>query len=128
MSQRVVDLLSSTSWRITEPLRRTMAIVYRLRNAQREGRLGSAAKSRVLRLVRRGGGAVLRRPALKRAARAVLRKVPALEARLYALMLDNSGATRLVLDEEPGELSPRAARVYRQLKQEQARMSNADRH
>jgi O-antigen chain-terminating methyltransferase len=128
MSQRVVDLLSSTSWRITEPLRRVMAIVYRLRNARREGRLGSAARSRVLRLVRRAGGAVLRRPGLKRAARAVLRKAPALEARLYALMLDNSGATRLVLDEEPGELSPRAARVYRQLKQEQARMRNADRH
>jgi O-antigen chain-terminating methyltransferase len=128
MSQRVVDLLSSTSWRITEPLRRTMALVYRLRNAQREGRLGSAAKSRVKRVVRGAGGAVLRRPALKRAVRAVLRKVPALESRLYALMLDNSGATRLVLDEEAGELSPRAARIYRQLKQEQARMPHADSH
>jgi O-antigen chain-terminating methyltransferase len=74
---------------------------------------------------------VLRRPGLKRAVRGVLRKVPALESRLYALMLDNSGATRLVLDDEAGELSPRAARIYRQLrqlKQEQARMSNADRH
>jgi O-antigen chain-terminating methyltransferase len=131
MSQRVVDLLSSTSWRITEPLRRTMSLVYRLRNAQREGRLGSAAKSRVKRVVRGAGGAVLRRPALKRAVRGLLRKVPALESRLYALMLDNSGATRLVLDDEAGELSPRAARIYRQLsqlKQEQARMSNADRH
>jgi O-antigen chain-terminating methyltransferase len=127
MSQRVVDLLSSTSWRVTEPMRRASALARRLRKAQAEGRIGSAAKSRVLRLVRRAGGAVLRRPGLKRAARAVLRKVPALESRLYALMLDNSGATRLVLDEEPGELSPRAARVYRQLKQQQARMSNADR-
>jgi len=128
MSQRVVDLLSSTSWKITEPMRRVMALVYRLRRARAEGRLGSAAKSRVLRLVRRGGSAVLRRPGLKRAARAILRKVPALESRLYTLMLDNSGATRLVLDEEPGELSPRAARIYRQLKQEQARMGNADSH
>lgn len=128
MSQRVVDLLSSSSWRITEPLRRTMAIVYRLRNARREGRLGTAAKSRVKRVVRRAGGAVLRRPALKRAVRAVLRRIPALESRLYALMLDNSGATRLVLDDEAGELSPRAAKAYRQLKQEQARMANADSH
>jgi len=128
MSQRVVELLSSTSWKITEPMRRVMAVAYRLRNAQREGRLGSAAKSRLLRLTRRAGGAVLRRPALKRGVRAVLRKMPALESRLYTLMLDNSGATRLVLDEEPGELSPRAARIYRQLKQEQARMNNADRH
>ena len=128
MSQRVVDLLSSTSWKITGPMRRVMTLVYRLRRARAEGRLGSAAKSRVLRLVRRGGSAVLRRPGLKRAARAVLRKVPALESRLYTIMLDNSGATRLVLDEEPGELSPRAARIYRQLKQEQARMGNADSH
>jgi len=68
---------------------------------------------------------------MKRAARAVLRKVPALEARLYTLMLDNSGAARVRLDDEPGELSPRAARAYRQLrqlKQEQARMNDADRH
>lgn len=126
MSQRVVDLLSSTSWRVTAPLRRVTGAFYRLRSAQREGRLGAAAKSRVLRLVRRAGRAVLRRPALKRAARAVLRRIPALESRLFALMMDNGGATRLVLEDEPGELSPRAARAYRQLKQEQARMGNAD--
>lgn len=134
MSQRVVDLLSSTSWRITEPLRRVMSLAYRLRSAQRDGRLGSGIKTRVKRVVRGAGGAVLRRPGLKRAARAVLRKIPALEARLYRLMLDNSGATRLVLDDAPGELSPRAARVYRQLRQldqqqqQQARTSDAHRH
>lgn len=131
MSQRVVDLLSSTSWRITEPLRRAMTLALRLRSAQREGRIGSGIKTRVKGLVRSAGGAVLRRPGMKRAARAVLRKVPALEARLYTLMLDNSGAARVRLDDEPGELSPRAARAYRQLrqlKQEQARMNDADRH
>lgn len=129
MGQRVVDLLSSTSWRITAPLRRVTSIVYRLRNAQREGRLGSAAKSRAKRLARRVGGAVLRRPGLKRAARAVLRRIPALESRLYALMLDNGGsATHLVLDDAPGELSPRAARIYRQLKQEQGKKTDAHRH
>jgi hypothetical protein len=132
MSQRVVDLLSSSSWRITEPLRRVTTIVYRLRNAQREGRLGSAARSRVRRLIRRVGGAVLRRPALKRAARAALRKVPVLEARLYRMMLDNREAVHVVLDEDmtvdAAELSPRAARVYRQLKQEQARNTDAHSH
>ncbi len=131
MSQRVVDLLSSTSWRITEPLRRAMTLALRLRSAQREGRIGSGIKTRAKGLVRRAGGAVLRRPGMKRAARAMLRKVPALEARLYTLMLDNSGAARVRLDDEPGELSPRAARAYRQLrqlKQEQARMNDADRH
>jgi SAM-dependent methyltransferase len=132
MSQRVVDLLSSSSWRITEPLRRVTTIVYRLRNAQREGRLGSAARSRVRRLIRRVGGAVLRRPALKRVARAALRKVPVLEARLYRMMLDNREAIHVVLDDDitvdAAELSPRAARVYRQLKQEQARNTDAHSH
>jgi len=132
MSQRVVDLLSSSSWRITEPLRRVTTIVYRLRNAQREGRLGTAARSRVRRLIRRVGGAVLRRPALKRAARAALRKVPVLEARLYRMMLDNREAIHVVLDDDmtvdAAELSPRAARVYRQLKQEQARNTDAHSH
>jgi len=137
MGQRVVDLLSSSSWRITAPMRSAMALVYRLRNAQREGRLGSAAKSRARRLARRVGGAVLRRPGLKRIVRAGLRRVPALEARLYRVMLDNSGATPVVLDEPQGELSPRAARVYHRLqqlqqrqspKQEQARTSDADSH
>jgi SAM-dependent methyltransferase len=135
MSQRVVDLLASSSWRVTAPMRSAMTLAYRLRNAQREGRLGSAARSRAMRLTRRLGGAVLRRPAMKRAVRAVLRKVPALEARLYKLMLDQSSATPVVLDTQPGELSPRAARVYQQLqqlqnqsKQNQARTSDADSH
>jgi SAM-dependent methyltransferase len=128
MSQRVVDILGSTSWRITGPLRRVMSIFYRLRNARRDGRLRGAAKSRVKRVVRRMGTAALRRPKLKRVVRALLRKFPALEARLYTLMLDNQGATRLVLDDEPGELSPRAARIFRQLKQEQARNTDAHSH
>ncbi|MDN4035471.1 bifunctional 2-polyprenyl-6-hydroxyphenol methylase/3-demethylubiquinol 3-O-methyltransferase UbiG [Massilia sp. YIM B02443] len=125
MSQRVVDLLSSSSWRVTEPLRRAATLYYRVRSAQREGRLASGAKARAKRLVRRAGGAVLRRPGLKRLARAALRRVPALEARLYALMLEREAAP-VVLQEQTGELSPRAARVYRQLKQEQARKTHAD--
>lgn len=127
--QQITALLDSTSWRITAPLRGAMTLVYRLRSAARDGRIGSGLKTRARRVVRSTGAAVLRRPRLKSWARAVLRRVPALESRLYTLMLDNSGAaTRLVLEEEPGELSPRAARIYRQLKQEQARMSDANSH
>jgi O-antigen chain-terminating methyltransferase len=128
-AKQITDLLDSTSWRITAPLRSAMTLLYRLRSAARDGRIGSGLKSRTKRVVRSTGAAVLRRPRLKNWARAVLRRVPALESRLYSLMLDNSGAaTRLVLEEEPGELSPRAARIYRQLKQEQARMSDANSH
>ncbi|WP_460836307.1 class I SAM-dependent methyltransferase, partial [Massilia agri] len=53
MSQRVVDMLDSTSWRITEPLRRVSGLLLRLRTARAEGRLGSAARRRVAGLVRR---------------------------------------------------------------------------
>lgn len=130
MAQRVADMTASTSWRVTAPMRRVTGVLYRLRNARREGRLGAAAKRRVRELVRRIGRAVLRRPALKRGARAVLRRIPALEARLHALMMDNSAAAaaQVMLEEEAGELSPRAARAWRQLKQEQARMGDADSH
>ncbi|GGY08107.1 methyltransferase domain-containing protein [Massilia dura] len=128
-AKQITDLLGSTSWRITAPLRSVMTLVYRLRSATRDGRVGSGLKSRTKRVVRGSAAAVLRRPRLKGWARAALRHIPALESRLYTLMLDNSGAaTRLVLEEEPGELSPRAARIYRQLKQEQARMSDANSH
>lgn len=141
-SQQVLALLSSSSWRITAPLRSAMTLARRLRSAQREGRLASGVRSRGVRLARRLGGAVLRRPALKRAARAVLRHVPALEARLYKMMLDNSSAVRVVLDQPASELSPRAARVYQELRQlqqlqqlqqpqqhqKQARTSDADSH
>ncbi len=128
-AKQITDLLDSTSWRITAPMRSVMSMVYRLRSAARDGRIGSGLKSRTKRVVRSSASAVLRRPRLKGWARAALRRIPALESRLYALMLDNSGAaTRLVLEEEPGELSPRAARIYRQLKQEQARKSDANSH
>jgi hypothetical protein len=75
---------------------------------------------------------VVRRPHVKRTVRFVLKGFPALESRLYAVMLDNSAAPQLVLDADPGELSPRAARAYRQLKQDhmnmQARTPDANRH
>ncbi|HEX8604429.1 MAG TPA: class I SAM-dependent methyltransferase [Pseudoduganella sp.] len=128
-AQQITALLDSTSWRITAPMRSAMTLVYRLRSAVRDGRVGSGLKTRGKRVLRSTGSAVLRRPRLKNWVRAALRHVPALESRLYALMLDNSGAAaRLVLEEEPGELSPRAARIYKQLKQEQARMSDANSH
>jgi SAM-dependent methyltransferase len=131
-AQQVVDLLDSTSWRITAPLRRMVDLARRLRTAQREGRITAAASLRAKRVLRRAGGAVVRRPHVKRTVRFVLKGFPALESRLYAVMLDNSAAPQLVLDADPGELSPRAARAYRQLKQDhmnmQARTPDANRH
>ncbi|UMR31019.1 class I SAM-dependent methyltransferase [Massilia sp. MB5] len=118
MGQRVLDLLDSTSWRVTAPLRWCSLQARRLRA------LGTRAGLK--RALRRVGGFVLRQPALKRGARALLRWTPRLQARLYALMLSQDGAS--ALPPASGELSPRAARIHRELKALQARKQDADRH
>jgi SAM-dependent methyltransferase len=105
MGQRVIALLSSTSWRVTAPMRMVMALAYRLR---------SSAKHRLRAAVQRCGQAVLRRPLLKRLARPVLRWMPGLRSRLYLVVLQAN--TPLTDADAPGQLSPRAARVYHELK------------
>jgi O-antigen chain-terminating methyltransferase len=129
MGQRVVDLLESSSWRITEPLRRASALARRLNAARREGRIGSAIKYRIKRTLRVTGGMVLRQPRLKRLVRGLLRFTPGLQSRLYALMLDPSAAgNQAVLADNANGLSPRAARVYQELQALQDRNKNAHRH
>ena len=116
MGQRVIDLLSSTSWRITAPLRRSVELTRRLRQG---------GKRRLRALLVRTGQAVLRVPRLKRAARALLRFTPGLQGRLYGMLLQAQSAPPAALLDEgvPGQLSPRAAAIYQQLKklQEQTR-------
>jgi hypothetical protein len=82
-----------------------MALAYRLR---------SSAKHRLRAAVQRCGQAVLRRPLLKRLARPVLRWMPGLRSRLYLVVLQAN--TPLTDADAPGQLSPRAARVYHELK------------
>jgi SAM-dependent methyltransferase len=110
MSQRVLDLLSSTSWRITAPLRRAVTLARRVRGG---------ARSRLRAAVLRSGQAVLRRPRLKRVVRALLRLTPRLQARLFRAMLHAAATVPAALHQSdaPGQLSPRAARAYHELKQ-----------
>lgn len=110
LGQRVLDLLSSTSWRVTAPLRAASALATRTR---------TGARGLLRRALQRAGRAVLRRPLLKRAARALLRLAPGLQSRLYGLLLRSNGAGPAALTEvqAPGQLSPRAARIYHALGQ-----------
>ncbi|NHZ60823.1 class I SAM-dependent methyltransferase [Massilia genomosp. 1] len=120
--RRVEELQDSTSWRVTAPLRIVTGYARRLRNAVREGRIGPGIKRRVtpplLALMR----ALLRRPRAKRTALAVLRRFPGLHARLYGVLRRGNNPpppppapfppSTSVLD-----LTPRAQRIYQELKQ-----------
>jgi O-antigen chain-terminating methyltransferase len=114
MGQRVVDLLSSSSWRLTAPLRAASTLAQRVRGG---------ARRRLRALLLRGAQAVLRMPRAKRAARAVLRHVPGLQARLYRLLVQaSSAAPAAALNDTvdaAGQLSPRAARIFHELKKVQ---------
>lgn len=127
--QQIEALLNSSSWRITAPLRALAGGAYRVRSAARDGRLGSGVKRRLkgplLDLMR----AVLRRPRLKRAARTVLARFPALQARLYGMLQHASHVPAPAASAPPPapasvmDLSPRALRIYHELKQSELKHS-----
>lgn len=112
LGQRVLALLSSSSWRVTAPLRAAGALVYRLRDG---------GKRRLKALLLRTGQRALRSPRLKQLARQLLPLMPGLHARVYALLLQARAQTPVALAESdaPGQLSPRAAQFYQQLKSAQ---------
>ncbi len=123
MGQKVIDLMSSTSWKVTEPLRYVGGLWLRLRTAQRNGTILAGLRRRARDAVRRAGQLVLRNARAKRAARAVLVRFPGLQARLREMMYSapvTPGAPPPA-DQQPGDLSPRAQRLYEQLKQAKAR-------
>jgi SAM-dependent methyltransferase len=120
--RRVEELMDSTSWRVTAPLRMVTGYAWRLRDAVRDGRIVPGIKRRVtpplLALMR----ALLRRPRAKRTALAVLRRFPGLHARLYGVLRRGNNPPPAPPAPFPAsasadELSPRARQVYQELKQ-----------
>jgi len=99
--QHIAALLASSSWRLTAPWRLAGHLVKRARAGVKPG-----VKGALVALAR----AALRRPSVKRAARAVL-------ARLQA-MLHQAAQSQAMPPEPPaplGDMTPRTLRVYRDL-------------
>jgi SAM-dependent methyltransferase/uncharacterized coiled-coil protein SlyX len=112
-------VLASRSWRLTAPLRVAMWRLQRLRAALRNRTLGATLKQRGKGAVLAAGKLVLRNPAAKRAARTLLMRFPALQARLRELMVQAPVAPGAPppATQQAGDLSPRAQRIYADLKQ-----------
>jgi SAM-dependent methyltransferase len=119
-------VLASRSWRITAPLRNASLKTQRLRAALRDGTLGAAVKGRARNAARTLGKAVLRSPAAKRAARTLLSRFPALQARLREMMVQAPVAPGAPppATQQVADLSPRAQRLYGDLKQALAKKEN----
>lgn len=120
--QQVDAMLASRSWQVTAPLRALGGWARRLRAAVRDGGLAPRAKQRAQHAARKAGQAVLRDPRAKRAARAVLARFPALQARLREMMYQAPVAPGAPPppSQHAADLSPRAQRIYAALKQTQA--------
>ncbi|HEY0847590.1 MAG TPA: FkbM family methyltransferase, partial [Noviherbaspirillum sp.] len=113
---QVQAMLNSRSWRITAPLRAAGSVFYRVRSAVREGRVKSGLKRRVKVLLQRTGHEILRRPALTRFTLTALNRFPALKRRMQNVMRPPAAPPQPALPPQPAHLSPRAARIYAELK------------
>lgn len=121
--RKVEELLASTSWRITAPLRLVSGYGWRLRDAARDGRIVPGLKRRAIPPLLALMRALLRRPRAKRGALAVLRRFPGLHARLYGVLRRASSpapapsAAPFPDSASADDLTPRARQVYQELKQ-----------
>jgi O-antigen chain-terminating methyltransferase len=110
MHQQVLAMLNSSSWRITRPYRYVGGQVLRAKAAFKH-----RAHGPLLQLIR----AVLRQPLLRAVARGVVRRFPGVYARLRGMLYQPvQGCAALPPEPLPaaGDLSPRAARIYQELK------------
>jgi O-antigen chain-terminating methyltransferase len=110
MHQQVLAMLNSRSWKLTAPYRSAGAWALRLRASVRP-----RARAALLGLMR----GVMRQPLLYRAARRAVGRFPGLNARLRGLLYRPApGGAALPPEALPGagDLSPRAARIYQELK------------
>lgn len=118
LEQRIADLLGSSSWRLTAPLRWLAAPLQRGRAAARQGRLRQALRRRAGAALMAAVRAVLRAPRLKRAARAVLAHFPHWRARLQTLAYRATApapAPSAAAADDAAALSPRARHALQQL-------------
>jgi O-antigen chain-terminating methyltransferase len=110
MQQQVVDMVNSNSWKLTAPYRLAGRLLIRARQGAKRH-----LRAPLLQLIR----VVLRQPLLRVPARLVLARLPRLRARLYGMLFQSSVGSTLPAETLPsdGDLSPRAARIYQELKQ-----------
>lgn len=107
------DVLNSRSWRVTMPLRLIVSELRRVKAAISIApqRLGKS-------LLRRLGLWVLRHPMLEQAALGVFDLMPGIKHHLHHIVRGPTSTTGSVwIAAEPADLSPRAARIYADLKQ-----------
>ncbi len=116
MESQLRDVLNSRSWRITMPLRLAVSALRRIREAIQSGKHSNGPQRLGNSLLQRLGLWVLHQPMLERAALAVLDLMPGVRHRLHHIVrapASTSGGAA----QESGDLSPRAARIYAELRQ-----------
>ncbi len=122
-ARRIADMLQSRSWRCSAPLRALGTLARQARGGSPQPR--AQASRLFVPLLQRAVQVVLRKPRLKRVVRTMLAYMPGVQTRLrHLLYRHDTSAHHLAAAPPPeplpmGEVPPRVARIYRELKQAQ---------